>query len=358
MELKNAPEIMHGLREYIDGEKMTFGYCSPTSEYKDAVADWMKRRHDWNVDMEWNVLSPGVVTAFFNAVKAFTEPGDGVIIFSPVYYPFRMAVETNNRALADVPLIIVNDRYEIDWDGFETAAKNPNNKMLLFCSPHNPVGRVWSERELRRISEICLESDVLTVSDEIHNDLVMPGNRHTVYAKLSADAAQNSIICTSPSKSFSLAGLMTSNIFVPNADLRKKFFGMMFTSALFSLNTVGLKACEIAYRECGKWLDEAISLIAENAKLTERILAENVPSVKVYPLEGTYLQWWDCRRLFADYLKLEHFMQQRAFMFLDEGYMFGKAGEGFERINLACPTNVIRAALDRFVAALRADGII
>jgi aminotransferase/cystathionine beta-lyase len=358
MELKNPPEIILGLREFFDPEKISLGYTSPTEAYFDAVVTWMRTRHAWDVCADWVVLSPGVVSGFFNAVKAFSEPGDGVIIFSPVYYPFRMAIEGNGRKCADVPLVSSGTRYEIDFDGFETAAKSPENKLLLFCSPHNPVGRVWTETELRRVSEICLENNVLMLSDEIHNDLIMPGHVHTVYSKLSSDAEQNCVVFTAPSKTFNLAGLQSSNIFVPNEELRRRYSEQMFKSAQFTLNTVSYKACELAYTRCSQWLEQCIRLIDGNAKVVETYLTEKVPQIRVYPLEGTYLQWWDCRELFGNHKKMERFMQQKALMFLDEGYFFGKAGEGFERVNIACPRDVLSGALERLYTALDAEGII
>jgi aminotransferase/cystathionine beta-lyase len=306
--------------------------------------------------MGWNVLSPGVVSAFFNAVRAFSQTGEGVIIFTPVYYPFKMAIDVNERRIVDIPLIASGLRYEVDWESFEAAARESENKLLLFCSPHNPVGRVWSEDELRRISEICIANDVLMLSDEIHNDLIMPGYKHIVYAKLSKDAEQNCVIFTAPSKTFSLAGLLTSNIIIPNEDLRKRFAAEMFKSALFSLNAAGLKACEIAYTKCEDWLEQVLLLISHNAEVASRFIAEKIPQIKVFPLEGTYLQWWDCRELFGDYKELEEFMKKKALLFLDEGYLFGETGKGFERINLACPTRVLQDALDRLAEAVAARG--
>ena len=354
MELKNAPEIMAGLREYLNDNTMSLGYTLPTGRYSDAIRSWMKRRHGWAVDIDWNVLSPGVVSAFFHAVRAFTEPGDGVIILSPVYYPFKMAVDSNSRTLVDVPLIVGKSHYEINWPAFEAAAKKPANKLLLFCSPHNPVGRVWTKAELLRVAEICLKNNVLVLSDEIHNDLIMPGYNHTVYAKLSAEAEQNCIICTSPSKTFSIAGLQVSNIFVPNETLRERFRKEMMSSALFSLNAIAYKACELAYDKCEAWLNQVIELIAKNAGFVEDYLAQHIPQIKVYPLEGTYLQWWDCTALFDNHCEMEDFMQKKALLFLDEGYIFGDTGKGFERINLACPTSVLAEALSRLTSALKA----
>lgn len=353
MELKNPPQIMEGLRDFFDVDRVTLGYTSPTERYHEAVRGWMRRRHGWDVDMEWNVLSPGVVTALFHAVSAFTEPGDGVIIFSPVYYPFRMAIEGRGRTVVDVPLVESGLRYEVDWEGFKAAARNPKNKLLMFCSPHNPVGRVWTEEELGRIAGICLENDVLILSDEIHNDLIMPGHRHTVFAKISKDIERRCVICTSPSKTFSLAGLQVSNIFVPNPELREKLRREMFSSGLFTLNIAAYRACEIAYNQCEDWLDQVIALIDNNARLAEAFMAERIPEIRVYPLEGTYLQWWDCRGLFPDHEELETFMRQKALLFLDEGYVFGETGRGFERINLACPTRVIQEALERLERALK-----
>ena len=353
MELKNPPQLMEGLREYFNTDHMTFGYTTPTESYNMAVTGWMKRRHNWDVDMNWNILSPGVVTAFFIAVRAFSEPGDGVIVLSPAYYPFRLAIDINKRSITEVPLIDEGKNYVIDWERFEKAAQDPANKLLLFCSPHNPVGRVWTEAELRRLSEICLANNVLVLSDEIHNDLIMPGHKHTIYATLSDEAEQNCVVFTSASKTFSLAGLQTSNIFVPNEVLRKRLSEEMRKSALFFVNAVGLKAFEIVYTQCEDWLEQAIALISRNAKFTADYMSEKIPQIKVYPLEGTYLQWWDCRELFDDYKEMERFMQTKAYLFLDEGYIFGETGKGFERINIACPTRVLQEALDRLYAALK-----
>ena len=356
MEFKNAPQIMRGLREYLNEDKVSLGYTTFTPGYLDAVSGWMKRRHNWAANMDWLVLSPGIVTAFFCAVRAFTEPGEGVIIFSPVYYPFRMAIVRSERKLTDVPLLLSGGRYEVDWDSFEAAAKKDENKLLLFCSPHNPVGRVWTNDELTRISDICINHGVFVVSDEIHNDLIMPGYKHTIFAELSNEAACNSIICTSPSKSFSLAGLQTSNIFVPEESQREKLRNEMSRNALFALNAIGYIACEIAYNECEDWLEQAISIIAFNSQMVERFIKDHIPKIRVIPLEGTYLQWWDCRDLFRDCKDMESFMVKRAYLFFDDGYLFGDAGRGFERINLACPTWVLDEALNRLKSALEQPG--
>lgn len=352
MELKNAPEIMEGLREFLQEDNIILGYTIPTQEFFAAVYGWLKRMHNWEVKMEWAALSPGIIPALYACVRCYTKPEDGVIIFSPVYYPFRDAITVNGRTVVDIPLIDNHRHYEIDWDAFEEAAKKPENKMLIFCSPHNPVGRVWTREELTRLSEICLENDVLVVSDEIHEDLLMPGQEHIVYASVSKEAAQNTVICVAPSKTFNLAGLQTALAFIPNPQLKEKFVKSMDSNYLRTLTTVGFKACELAYTKCDDWYYALLKHIDINRQMVEDYMKENIPQIIVYPMEGTYLQWWDCRGLGMDCRELEQFMKHEAFIMSDEGYIFGEGGKGFERINLACPTQALKDALDRLKNAL------
>lgn len=347
MELKNAPEIMAGLREYLQDDNMILGYTIPTMGFLQAVGGWMLRMHHWKVEPQWAVLSPGVLPALFASVKCYTDPGDGVILFSPVYYPFRDSITISGRTVVDIPLIDRQKHYEIDWDAFEQVARKPENKLLLLCSPHNPVGRVWTEDELRRLSEICLKNNVLVLSDEIHADLLMPGQKHTVYATLSEEAQQHCVIYTAPSKTFNLAGLQTAVTFIPNPELRKTFQDFMASNYLRTLTAPGFKACEIAYTQCDEWYHQLLAHIDHNRQLVEDYMARNLPEIVVYPMEGTYLQWWDCRGLGMDYKELEHFMRHEAFVFMDEGTVFGETGKGFERMNLACPSKVLLDALDR-----------
>jgi putative C-S lyase len=356
MELVNPPEIIEGLKAFLD--HAVLGYTIPTEAYKKAVVDWMEKRHRWSIKDEWITLTPGVVPAIFIAVRAFTEPGDGVIIQRPVYYPFNMAIEKNHRTLVNNPLVLENGTYRIDYEDLENKARDPKNKMIIFCSPHNPVGRVWTKEELQRVAEICLRNQVLMVSDEIHFDLTLPGMKHMVYATLSEEAAQNCVICTSPSKTFNLAGMMTSNIIIPNKNLREKFAGQSFHDAHIFLGIMGLKACEIAYTQCEAWLDEFLDLLKTNHDLVKSYCAQNIPQIGVFPLEGTYLQWLDFRSFGLDYVELEKFMIHEAEWFTDEGVIFGDEGKGFERINLACPTAVVQEALKRLSIALKARKLI
>jgi aminotransferase/cystathionine beta-lyase len=356
MELVNPPEIIEGLKAFLD--TAVLGYTMPTAAYREAVASWMARRHHWTIRDEWITLSPGVVPAFFQAVKAFTEPGEGVIIQPPVYYPFAMAVEANRRVLVKNPLILENGTYRIDYEDLEAKARDPKNKLIIFCSPHNPVGRVWTKEELQKVSEICLRNRVIMVADEIHFDLIMPGAEHTVYATLSEEAARNCVVCTAPSKTFNLAGMQTSNIITPNKELREKLAGQLRENALFMLGILGLKACEIAYTQCEAWLEELLRVIKNNHELVKSYCARHIPRIGVFPLEGTYLQWLDFRSLGLSHSEQEKFMINEAEWFVDEGTMFGDEGGGFERINLACPAAALEEALERLARALKARNLL
>ena len=349
MEFKNPPQIAEKVSEYLKNSIM--GYTFPTDSYYDSVVGWMKRRHHWDIKKEWIVDYPGVVPALFHMVRLFTQPGEGVILLTPVYYPFYNAVRKGERDLVESRLLLKDGHYEIDFADLEQKAKDPKNKLLLLCTPHNPVGRVWTREELSRIGEICLANDVMVVSDEIHNDLIMPGHEHTVYALVSEKMAQNCVICTAPSKTFNMAGMSTSNVIVPNPELKQKVYDYRESQAVYFCNMAGYKACEIAYNECEDWLEELLGVLEANRQLVAKFMKEKFPQIHVIPLEGTYLQWLDCRRLGLPYKELEKFMAEEAYIFTDEGYVFGEPGEGFERINLACPTWVLKEALDRMDAA-------
>ncbi len=349
MEFKNPPRIAEGVGEYLKNSIM--GYTFGTDAYYNAVIGWMKRRHGWDIQKDWIVEYPGVVPALFHMVQRFTEPGDGVLLFTPVYYPFYNAVKLNGRELAESRLVLKGRRYEIDFADFEAKAKDSKNKLLLLCNPHNPVGRVWTREELAEIGRICNENGILVVSDEIHNDLIMPGYQHTVYATVSEEMAQNCIICTAPSKTFNLAGMMTSNIIVPNPTIKQQVYDYRESQAVYFCNMAGYKACEIAYNECEDWLEELLTVLDVNRQLVEDFMQQHFPQINVIQLEGTYLQWLDCRKLGMGFKELEHFMTHEAYIFTDEGYVFGEPGEGFERINLAVPTQVLKDALQRFKEA-------
>ncbi|MGO8693063.1 MAG: MalY/PatB family protein [Rectinemataceae bacterium] len=345
MELKNPPQIVEGLKRYLD--TAILGYTIPTGKYLDAVRGWMKRRHDWDIESEWILGSEGVVAAFFSAIRAFSDPGEGVIIQTPAYYPFYRAIEKNNRRLVRNPLIQAGGTYVIDYEDLERKARDGRNRILLFCSPHNPTGRVWKPEELARVGEICLRNRITIVSDEIHFDLVMPGHRHTVFAKVSEELSNNMIVCTAPSKTFNLAGMHASNIVIPDRKLRERYRSEVEAQGFFSLSILGYKACEIAYTECEDWLDRLLVHIHRNHLELKKYIEGNIPAIRVFDLEGTYLQWMDFRGLGLDKDRLERYLHEKAELFFDEGYIFGEEGAGFERMNLACPTATMMDGLHR-----------
>ncbi len=350
MELLNPPEIIKGLQDYLD--HLVLGYTGPTQAYFDAVAGWMKKRHKWDIKPEWLVQTAGVVSAFFTAVNAFSNPGDGILFFTPAYYPFYGAIDQQARKQVKMPLVLTGDTYDIPWELFEKEAAKPENKVLLFCSPHNPVGRIWKKEELRRVADICLKNNVLVVSDEIHFDLIMPGFEHIVYSRVGEDAADACIILTAPSKTFNLAGAQCSNAVIKNDDIREKFTAALKATGFHMLNIFAYKACEIAYTQCEEWLHQLLELILVNHLVVKDYFAKHLPMIKIFDLEGTYLQWMDFRALGLDKDELERIMHFEAEVFMDEGYVFGMEGEGFERMNLAAPTRYIKDACERIHKAI------
>lgn len=349
MEFRNPPELAQGLKDYID--RSILGYTLPNDAFYQSVARWMKNRHQWDIKPEWLVQAPGVVNALFGIVKTFTEPGDGIIIMQPVYYPFSAAITQNGRELVNNALIYEDYAYRIDFDDLEKKAKDPKNKMLILCSPHNPIGRVWTREELEKVGRICIDNNVLVVSDEIHFDFILTGHKHTVFANISEEFAQHCIICTAPSKTFNIAGLKISNIVIPNDHLRKQLLEK--NQRDYASNALGIQACRICYDDCGAWKDEMLCMIEYNYQQVKKFVEEKLPQIKVIELQGTYLLWLDCTALGLSDEELEK-LTLGADLYLDEGYLFGPGGSGFERINLACPTRYLMAAMERFQKAISA----
>jgi cystathionine beta-lyase len=332
-----------------------FGYNWPGPSYRQVVIDWLARRHGWTVESEWIVPTPGVVPALNMLVRTFVAPGQRVIVQPPVYYPFYTAISNNGAELARNPLLLADGRYSMDFTGLEALAREPDVVMLILSSPHNPVGRVWTPDELRRLGEICLAHGVLVVADEIHGDLLYPGQRFIPYAALGEQFAANAVVCTAPSKTFNLAGLATSNIIIPNPELRLRFERTLNSNGLHGVNTFGMVALEAAYKDGEEWLVQVMDYVAGNFQYLRNYVAQHLPQIGVVEPEGTYLVWLDCRGLGLDKAALERLMLNDARVFLDEGYIFGPEGEGFERINIACPRSLLAEALERIKAAI--DGL-
>lgn len=355
MEFQTAPEIMAALREKV--EFGTYGYTISDEGYDQAVCDWFARRHGWAVQPEWLVQTYGVVPAMLFALYAFTRPGERVIYQPPVYGPFKKCIEGTGRVSAPNPLLLKDGRYEMDYQGLEALASQPDVTMLMLCSPHNPIGRVWTREELEKVADICLRHNVLVFADEIHCDFVYAPHKHTPFATLSPEAEQHCVVGTSASKTFNLAGLATSNIIIPNGELRAAFAQSVLNHAGQYINYFGLAATRAAYESGEGWLEELKAVLMDNYEYCKQFLKEKFPSVEVYPLEGTYLMWADFRSLGLEPEALEEFMVHKAGLCLDEGYIFGQEGAGFERINLACPKRFLVNAMEKLDKAAEELGL-
>lgn len=351
MDFKVAPEITQAIEKRV--AHGIFGYSEVKEEYFEAVSAWMEQKHGWHVKEDWLVKTPGVVFALAMAVQAFTEPGDAVIIQQPVYYPFSEVIADNGRRIVDNTLELKEDgKYHINFEDFEQKVKENHVKLFLLCSPHNPVGRVWTKEELKKIAAICRKYDVIVVSDEIHEDFVFNG-KHQVFADLSEDAKNRTITCTAPSKTFNLAGLQVSNIWIANPKLRDKFKKQIAAAGYSQLNTLGLTACEAAYRYGGEWHAELLGYLKSNLNFLREFLQTRLPEVKLIEPEGTYLVWLDFGSLGLTEEQREELLTKKAGIWLDSGAIFGAAGEGFERINITCPRSILKDALERIERAVR-----
>ena len=349
MEFPTAKPIVDDIKKLA--EEAILGYTNPTQEYYDAVISWMKRRHDFEIRKEWLLQTPGIINALSMLIEAVTAPGDGVIVMPPVYYPFDMTIIATGRRSVFCPLINKDGRYEIDFNLLEEKAKDSKNTTIIFCNPHNPVGRVWCREELAKTAEICCRNNVFIIDDEIHNDLIMPGYEHTVMANVSEEAKNNIAVCTAPSKTFNLAGVQCSNIIIPNDEIRAKAVIRNKMNMQMHLNVFAYTICTSAYNKCEDWLEELIGVLAENAKCVEDFMAENFPEINVYPLEGTYLQWLDVSALGMTHLEVREMLED-ANIYLDNGEMFGVLGRGYQRINLACAKSTLEKMLERFKNAV------
>ena len=349
MDFPTAPCIQKALSERV--EHGIFGYSRPDERYYSAVKKWFRERHSFEIEDEWIVNTPGVVFAISSAIKAFTKEGDGVIIQKPVYYPFFNMINALRRRVVNNPLVFKNGRYEIDFEDFERKITEENVKLFILCSPHNPGGRVWKIEELKRLSEICIRHSVIVVSDEIHSDITFGDNVHTVWGKLSEEAAQNSIICTAPSKTFNLAGLQFSNIIVKNLQLRNAFQKEVDATGYDEPSLIGIIGATAAYESGGEWFDEAKKYIWENIGFSKKYISEHCPKIRVVEPEGTYLLWLDFSA-FTDISDREitERILRKAKVWLDYGKMFGTEGEKFQRINCATPRKILEEALKRICA--------
>ena len=324
-----------------------FGYTESKEEYFQAVAGWMRRHHNWEIRPEWLIKTPGVVFAFAMAVKAFTEKGDSVLIQQPVYYPFSEVIRDNGRVVVSNDLYLGEDnRYHIDLADFEKKIVGHHVKLFLLCSPHNPTGRVFTKEELTAMGDLCVKHGVKVVSDEIHNDFVFRGE-HTVFATVKKEYEQISVICTSPSKTFNLASMLISNIFIPDRELRKRFRHEVDAAGISQLSALGLVAAKAAYEQGDEWYEQMMSYVGENISYVKEYVKENLPGVTVIDGEGTYLMWLDFRGTGLNPEELDRRIIYEAKLWLDSGKIFGSTGAGFQRINVAAPKAILTECLER-----------
>jgi cystathionine beta-lyase len=347
-----APEsVIEAIRQR--NEHGIFGYAASLPEsYCTAITEWADRRHQWKIRSDWFNCTPGVVPALSAAVLTYTEPGDGIIIQPPVYPPFYSVIRENGRRVLENPLRLVKGCYFMDFDNLEEQIR-AGAKLLILCSPHNPSGRVWKSEELAALGELCLKNGIIIVSDEIHSDIIYKGHKHLPLASVSDELAQNSVTCIAASKTFGIAGLAASTIIIPDRGLREKFKRRIQCLGIDSVNIFGLTASEAAYRYGEGWLEQLLGYLTENLRILEEYFHDNIPEIVPVHPDGTYLVWLDCRRLGLNSGDLNEFMAKKAKVGLNSGATFGEQGEGFLRINIACPRALLLDGLGRITTAVR-----
>ncbi len=351
MDFKTSSLILDEIHKRVDHG--IFGYTETQEKYFESVAGWLLKHHNMSIKQNWLVKTPGIVFALAMAVKAYTKEQDAVLIQQPVYYPFTEVIEDNNRMVISNDLVLGDDgKYHIDFADLEKKIVENHVKLFLFCSPHNPVGRVWTKAELKEISEICLKYNVIVVSDEIHEDFTFEGCKHIPFINVDERLKDNVITCTSPAKTFNLAGLQISNIFIPNGKLRTAFQKQIAAAGYSQLNTMGIVACEAAYKYGEEWYRELKKYLQKNLDFVRQYLNHELPQIKLVEPEGTYLIWLDFRELGLCERELEDLIVHKAGLWLDSGAIFGKAGAGFQRMNIATNRKLLKEALDRVKAAV------
>ncbi len=351
MDFASPPPVVEALHKRV--AHGIFGYTERTGTYYAALASWMKRRFDWDIRETKIVFTPGVIVALNLIIQAYTQPGDKIIIQQPVYHPFSYAIQNNKRILVNNQLQIQDGRYTMDLDNLKESI-DESTRLLILCSPHNPVGRVWTRDELLQLAEICLENNIIIVSDEIHADLVLDGCIHTPTATLSEDIADITVTCTAPTKTFNIAGLGVANTIISNSSLYDRFHGIVNNAGLEMTNVFAKVATEAAYNHGEDWLTHLLNYLQKNHEFLVSFLRARIPRVAVFPLEGTYLAWLDFRKLGLPDQDLKKFLIHKAKVWLDDGTKFGGGGEGFQRMNIGCPRKLLEEGLERIANAISA----
>ena len=352
MDFKTTSYVEDALHETAAHNIYGYTNIQPGDGFFEAVAGWMKRHHDWDVDPLWHVHTPGVCFAIADAIRAYTRTGDAVIIQQPVYYPFSSIIAQNGRRMVSSDLVYDGEgRYTIDFDDFEHKIRDNNVRLFILCNPHNPAGRVWTEEELKRLGDICSRYGVTVFSDEIHFDFIWRGPHH-VFQEIDPAFRKFTITATSPSKTFNLAGAQQSNIFIPDKELKEEFLKQYYATGLDEPNKFGIAAAEAAYRYGDEWYEAVTAYIRANIDFAKDYTEKNLPGVRLVPTEGTYLLWFDFRDTGLSTDELDDMIVHRAGLWLDSGRIFGDSGAGFQRINSACPRSVLKEALERISSCL------
>ena len=349
MDFRTAPAVIEALQKRV--AHGIFGYTRVPDEYYDAVTSWFARRHGWTIDREWMIYTSGVVPAVSAVIKALTEPGDNVLVQTPVYNCFFSSIRNNGCFIVQSPLLRKGDTYEMDFDDLERKAADPRTKVMLLCNPHNPVGRVWTRDELSRLGNICISNGVTVVSDEIHCELVYPGYEYTPFASLSEAFLHRSVTCLSPSKAFNIAGLQIANIVAYDKEVRQSIDKAININEVCDVNPFGVAATIAAYNEGEEWLSQLIAYLGENYRVMKEFCDKHLPEFPLAKLEGTYLVWMDCSALKkrSSYV-IEDELRDNAKLWLNAGLMYGIEGETFMRWNIACPRSQMLEGLRRFKA--------
>lgn len=351
MDFQTPDFVFDAIKERLNHPVL--GYFIHSDGFYRSIIQWMERRHQWKVEKDWIYFAPGIVPGLAFLVQAFTAPGDKVLLQTPVYHPFYYVVQNQNRQIVRNSLRLVEDHFEMDYEDLEAKLK-AGVKMMILCNPHNPLGRCWNKEELRKLGELCLQYHCLLVSDEIHSDLMMPGYKHTPMAHISEAIAQNTITCMAPSKTFNIAGLATSEIIIPNENLRKQFEKVMYDGVhLFVGNIFGELALEACYAHGEEWLEQLLVYLKKNVDFVQQYIKENLPEIKTFRHEATYLPWLDFSGFRMSHEELFRKLADRACVALNDGQIFGNEGRCCFRINVACPTSTLERAMEQIKTTFR-----
>lgn len=352
MDFRAPQEVVEALKQRV--ECQAYGYTTKPDSFYDAIINWVDRHYHWKVQKDWIVFTPGVIPGYTIVIQNFTEPGDGIIVQTPVYYPFMDGVNNNGRKLVLNPLKEDHGHWTMDFEDLEEKVKDPKNKLLILSNPHNPVGRAWSREELERLGNLCADNGVLLIADEIHADLMMGGHTHQAVCAISEKIRQNTITHYAPSKTFNLAGLQTAYAIIPNDEMREKYVKGMNANRIFNMNWFGSAALEAAYNHCDGYVTALCDYVTANIDYMADFIREKLPMLKMGKAEATYMVWVDFRGTGMNAEEIEQFIAQKAHIGTDMGTWFGPGGAGYLRFNLACPRALLEKALNQLEAALKA----